>query len=276
MIGKIIKKESNNYIVKCADIVLKVPVRGKINFKNVNLLVGDTVEVDLENKIIIDFLERKNSLRRPKIANVDICIIVMSLKKPDFSSYLLDKNITFVLYNKINPIICFTKSDLLNEEDLEKIKIYKTYYENLGINVIFNYEIEKLKKIIKNKTVVLTGQTGAGKSTLLNKLDSNLKLKTSPISEALNRGVHTTKHVQLYEICDSLIADTPGFSSLDLLEMNKEDIKNTFREFKNINCVYKNCMHYKEDECLVKKEVKNKKILQSRYDNYIKFINEVK
>lgn len=276
MIGRIVKKESKDYVLQTEKGIITMPARGKINFNKINLLVGDIVNIDWDNQIIENVKERKNELRRPRIANVDICLLVMSLKEPNFSAHLLDKNLSFIIFNKIKPIICFTKCDLITEDEKKYYLKLKKYYENIGIQVVFNDEITKIKKIIKDKVVVLTGQTGAGKSTLLNKLDSNLNLKTSPISKALNRGVHTTKHVQLFSICSSLIADTPGFSSLDLREMTKNDIKDTFKEFNKINCVYNNCFHINEKECNVKKAVDQGIILKSRYDNYVKFINEVK
>ena len=276
MIGRIIKKESNEYIVINDSRKYKVPARGKINYKNGQVLVGDLVKIDEDNNIIDEILPRKNFLRRPKIANVDYGIIVMSLKNPDYSSNLLDKNISFLTFNKIDPIICFTKVDLLNKDELKSFEEIKNYYESIGIKTFFNTELDSLKKLIKDKVLFLTGQTGAGKSTLLNKIDHNLNLKTSPISKALNRGVHTTKHVEIYQINDFLIADTPGFSSLDLREFNKEDIKDSFIEFKNSNCEYRDCFHIHELNCVIKNKVKAGKILKSRYDNYQKFINEVK
>ena len=146
------------------------------------------------------------------------------------------------------------------------------YYTNIGIKVTTNRNLYKLKRYIKNKTLVLTGQTGAGKSSLLNKLDNKLNLATNEISEALGRGRHTTRHVELFKYKTSFIADTPGFSSLDLKTIDKEEIKDSFLEFRNITCEYKDCMHTNEKQCTVKELVNNKKILKSRYENYINFV----
>ena len=129
-------------------------------------------------------------------------------------------------------------------------------------------------KTIKNKTLVLTGQTGAGKSSLLNKLDKNLNLATNDISEALGRGKHTTRHVELFKYKSSLIADTPGFSSLDITNLSKEQILKSFLEFNNVMCPYKDCSHTNESECLVKTLVSNKKILKSRYDSYLNMVRD--
>ena len=149
------------------------------------------------------------------------------------------------------------------------------YYSKIGIKVTTNNNLYKIKRIIKNKSLVLTGQTGAGKSTLLNKLDKKLNLATNEISEALGRGKHTTRHVELFKYKCSFIADTPGFSTLDLTNLTKEEIKNTFKEFNNISCPYKDCSHTNEKECIIKKLVEDKKILKSRYDNYIGMVSKI-
>ena len=146
------------------------------------------------------------------------------------------------------------------------------YYTNIGIKVTTNKNFYKLKRFIKNKTLVLTGQTGAGKSSLLNKLDKKLNLATNEISEALGRGKHTTRHVELFKYKTSFIADTPGFSSLDLTNLTKEQIKNSFIEFNKVDCPYKDCNHTNEKECIIKKLVQDKKIMKSRYENYINLI----
>ncbi len=136
-----------------------------------------------------------------------------------------------------------------------------SYYKKIGIKVVANKELKKLKKIMKDKIVVLTGQTGAGKSSLINKLSKELHLATNPISEALGRGKHTTRHVELFKIDNFYVADTPGFSSLDFDDMIEEDLKSSFVEFEEYKCPYKNCLHENERDCAVKDAVKNKKIL---------------
>ncbi len=273
MNARIIKIISNNYTVFYNNKLYICKARGKFRKLNLQPAVGDFCDIDLENNYILNIHDRKNYLQRPTIANVDIGLIIMSVKEPDLSLYNLDKILVHIIYNKICPVIVFTKIDLVeNKEELFKIK---KYYESLKIPVYFNDELEKIKKIIKNKVVVLTGQTGAGKSTLLNKLDQNLHIKTSPISKALNRGKHTTTHTELYNICSSLIADTPGFSSLSLSYINKEDLKNSFLEFSNFTCPFNDCLHINERNCAVKNAVTNNIILKSRYENYLNFSKEV-
>lgn len=276
MEGIIIKNISNDYTVKVENKEYICKPRGKFRFSNISPLVGDIVKIDTDNHYILEILPRKNSLVRPPIANVEQAVIVMSIASPDFSDNLLDKLISITEFNKIRPIICFTKFDLLKEEELEEKQSFMDYYKKIGYEVYKNTELEKLLKVFKNKITVFTGQSGAGKSTLLNRMDQNLNLKTDAISLALGRGKHTTRHVELLNVCGGLIADTPGFSSIEFTNMTNEDIKNTFRDFKMYTkCPYQDCMHDKEPECELKKEV-GVNILPSRYNNYLKFINRRK
>lgn len=276
MQGIIIKNISNDYTVKVNEEEYICKPRGKFRLNNVSPLVGDIVNIDGFNNYILEILPRKNSLIRPPIANIDQAVIVMSIAKPDFSDNLLDKLLTVITFNKIKPIICFTKFDLLKKDELEEKEKFVNYYKNIGYEVYKNTELDKLNKIFKDKVTVFTGQSGAGKSTLLNKLMPSLNLKTDEISMALGRGKHTTRHVELIRICDGLIADTPGFSSLDLSGISNIDIRNTFKEF-NIyaKCPYHDCMHDKEIDCNLKEYV-GSTVLKSRYNNYLKFIREEK
>lgn len=248
--------------------------RGKFYIQNKTPLVGDNVIIDKENNYILEILERKNSLKRPQIANVDICLIVTSVKEPNLNLYMLDKLLSLIIFNKITPVICFSKIDLLTQEELKEFNKIYNYYNDIGINTIKNTEIEKLNKIIQNKVIVLTGQSGAGKSSLLNKLDPSLKLETNEISKALGRGKHTTRHTETFKYNNAYISDTPGFSSLELDELTKENIKDTFIEFNN-DCKYRDCNHIKEENCEVKRKVKENIILKTRYDSYVKLVSEV-
>lgn len=271
--GKIVKQISNDYTVLADKLYICKP-RGKFRNMNVSPLVGD--EVEFENDYILNILPRKNELNRPSISNVDQAIIITSLKEPDFSSNLLDKFLNIIEYNNIKPIIVFTKKDLLSKKEYENLEKYIDYYKKIGYEVYMNTEVEKIKKIFKNKFSVLTGQTGAGKSTLLNKIDSNLSLKTSEISKALNRGRHTTRHTEALMIEGGLVADTPGFSALDFVGMNKEDIRDNFIEFNlyRNECLFNDCMHIHEKKCMIKVKVEDGTILKERYENYKKFIGE--
>lgn len=276
MQGQIIGNISDLYKVKYKDGYVNCKARGKFKNKNLRPVVGDKVIFDLDKQVITELLPRKNELIRPSICNIDQALIVMSAIEPKFDSYLLDKMISIITFNKIDIIVCFTKLDLLDEGQLKNINNYINYYQKIGYIVISNTQIDDLHNLLKNKITAVTGQSGVGKSSLLNKLDSNLNLKTDSISYALGRGKHTTKHVELIEIKDCLIADTPGFSSLGFYNMNKQDIRDSIIEFsKHMNdCKYRDCFHIKEDDCIIRQLVDKGIILKSRYDNYLKFIQE--
>lgn len=273
--GRIIKLISNQYTVEADGEKYICTARGKFRYEKNSPIVGDIVDININELTIESIKPRKNHLDRPVVANIDIAIIVTSVKKPDLSLNLLDKLLSVVIINKIEPIICLTKLDLLSKEELKNLKNTMKYYEKIGIKVITNKDKGKIKKILKNKVAVVTGQTGAGKSTLLNKLDKKLNLETKPISESLNRGVHTTRHVELYKIAKTFIVDTPGFSALDFKNITTEDLSNSFIEFKNYRCGFNNCTHDKEKKCRVKEAVESNLILKSRYENYLKFVGEV-
>lgn len=275
MVGKVIKLISNKWTVQVEEHYYECSSIGKFKYLKVSPLVGDVVEIDINNKVITKIHPRKNELVRPPIANVDQAIILTSCKEPDFSSNLLDKMLVIIEYNNVKPIICFTKYDLL--KDTKEIDEIINYYKKVGYEVYINSDVEKIKFVFKGKITVLTGQTGVGKSSLLNSLKKDLNLPTGEISKALGRGRHTTRHVELLEIEDGLVADTPGFSSLDFIGMDKNDIKDNFVEFyeNQDKCKYKDCLHLKEDGCYIKKMVEEGKIRSTRYDNYKKFIESV-
>lgn len=274
MEGIIIKNQSNDYTVRTKNGIYVCKPRGKFRIDGITPLVGDIVTIDDINKYILEIKPRKNSLIRPSITNVDIAIIATSVKEPNFDSNLLDKLLTIIEYNNITPIICLTKTDLLNEEETKKIKYIMSYYKKIGYTIVENTDVKEIKNLIKGKTIVLAGQSGAGKSSLINKLDKNLDLQTNEISKALGRGKHTTRCVTLYDVEGGLIADTPGFSSVDFLGMSKLDIRDNMKEmFDNLEkCKYRDCMHIKEDDCEIKRLVTNKEILLSRYENYKSFV----
>ncbi len=275
MIGRIIKVLSNDYTVRLetgkSDIF---KARGVLRNKKITPLTGDIVKVDINKKTIDEILPRKNELIRPPVSNIDIALIVVSAKEPEFSSNLLDKMINIIEFNNIVPVICISKYDLL--DDTTYIDKIIGYYKNIGYRVFINTDLDEIRKIFREKVTILTGQTGVGKSTLINKLEKKMDLKTNEISKALGRGKHTTRHTELYDLFYGFVADTPGFSKLDFINMTKEDIRDNFVEFNNYKekCKYRDCMHINEDDCEIKRKVDKGIILESRYDNYIKFINE--
>jgi len=276
MEGKIIKLISNDYTVLSNNKKYICKSRGKFRKLKISPLVGDQVVFDDINNYILEVKKRKNELVRPPVANIDQAFIITSVKHPNFSTNLLDKLIDIIEFNNIEPIICFTKLDLLNKEEQNDIDMYINYYKKIGYKVFINTQISEIKEQFKNKISVFTGQTGAGKSTLLNNINPNLKIKTDDISYALGRGKHTTRHVELIELENGFVADTPGFSSLEFIDMKDIDIRDNFVEFElyKEKCKYRDCMHDKEDECEVKNKVRSGDILESRYQNYLNFIHK--
>lgn len=273
MEGKIVKLISNDYTVK-ADRLYVCKSRGKFRNLNITPKVGDNVIFDEINNYILEIKPRKNELLRPPVSNVDQAFIIASVKDPDFSTNLLDKLLVIIEFNNILPIICITKLDLLS--NLDEINNYISYYKKIGYRVINNTEIEEIKSLFVNKISFFTGQSGAGKSTLLNNIDSKLQIKTDEISKALGRGKHTTRHVELIEINDGYVADTPGFSSIDFIDMTKSDIRDNFIEFNEYKhlCEYKDCMHLKETKCGIKEALNSNEILKSRYESYVNFLKK--
>lgn len=272
--GKIIKNISNHYTVLSDNKLYICTPRGKFRKDKITPLVGDRCLFDNENNYILEILPRQNELDRPSVANIDIAVIVTSLKQPDYSSFLLDKEIVSITLAKITPVICFTKLDLLSEEEKNKFLEIRKYYQKIGIPVFVNTEIEELENYLNGKIVVLTGQTGAGKSTLINKIAPSLNLKTDEISKALNRGKHTTRHTEIFIEKGIWLCDTPGFSSLDIQNKTKEEIRDAFLEFQNYSCKFQDCMHINEVVCGVKDAVAQEEILLSRYENYQKMWKE--
>ena len=272
MKGQIIKISSDLHFISCENEVYPCKCRGIFRKEHITPVVGDYVLFSKEKSLIEEVLPRKNVFERPKVSNIDQAFLITSLKLPDFSTNLLDKFISLMEMNHVEPIICITKRDLLRNNELEEIDVILDYYKKIGYKVIYNTELDKIKELLKGKTSVFTGQTGAGKSTLLNRLNPDWNLETGEVSLALGRGRHTTRVVELFEISDGKVMDTPGFSSLEFKNYTKEQIKNSFIEFSKYPCPFKDCSHTNEKECVVKRQVFSNNILESRYLNYLNFI----
>ncbi|AIE59608.1 ribosome small subunit-dependent GTPase A [Bacillus methanolicus] len=284
--GKIIKALSGFYYVLGDDGIIQCRGRGVFRKNKITPLVGDNVVYQAENETdgyILEIKERKNELVRPPIANVDQAILVFSAVEPDFSTALLDRFLVLVEFNNIKPIICITKMDLVDEEKEEKINKYAFEYRKAGYDVLL---ISSKKAIgigdlfphLEGKISVVAGQSGVGKSSLLNALKPELELKTNQISTHLGRGKHTTRHVELIEIGNGLVADTPGFSSLELIDIEPEDLNSCFPDFAVLSeeCRFRGCLHISEPKCAVKAAVDEGKIPAYRYDHYKEFLQEIK
>ena len=276
MQGQVVKVISDQFFVDLENEVLVCKQRGKLKKLKTLPLVGDFVLIDKEKKVILEILPRKNEIIRPNVSNIDQALVVTSLKNPDFSTNLLDKLLVQLEINNIKPIICLTKKDLLKKSEFELLESTIAYYKKIGYLVVENTEILKIKKYLVSKVTVLIGQTGAGKSTLLNNLFKDLNLKTGEVSLALGRGRHTTRHVEIIRKGLIKVLDTPGFSALSFANYTPLMVRDAFIEFKNFPCPYKDCMHLKESECMVKEAVNKNKIIKSRYLNYKNFQEEFK
>ncbi len=242
--------------------------------------VGDIVEFD-ENSIVKVFL-RENDLVRPAICNVDQALLVMSAKQPDFSFNLLDRFLVLIHQQLIDPVIIVTKIDLLKESELaqlrSKLDYYARFYPVITVSNKTGENISAVSAIARDKVNVLAGQTGAGKSSLLNAINPELQLATDEISLALGRGKHTTRHVELIEFASGWIADTPGFSKLEFINIDHERLKDYYPDFTELSakCRFNGCTHIHEPGCAVRKAYEEGIILKERYENYLRFHQEIK
>lgn len=284
--GKIVKALSGFYYVISEGRLTQCRGRGVFRKNKITPLVGDNVVFQADNEqegYIMEVKERKNELVRPPIANVDQAILVFSAVEPDFSTTLLDRFLVLVEFNHINPLICITKIDLASDGEKVKIEKFAEEYRSAGYEVILTSSeteagLKKLYPHIENKISVFAGQSGVGKSSLLNALRPGLELKTNDISSHLGRGKHTTRHVELIEIGSGLIADTPGFSSLEFMDIEAEQLNFCFPDLERAseNCKFRGCLHLKEPKCGVKAAVEAGEIPGYRYEHYLDFLQEIR
>ena len=287
VIGKIIKGIAGVYEVYTENAgVWECKPKGIFRNQKIKPLVGDNVELellDLEKKqaLIVEIMPRKNTLIRPAVANVDQAVIVFAVKDPEPNWNLLDRFLILMKKQNLPVVICFNKIDLISEEDC--IEIEKGY-RNSGYEITFlsaRKEIgtQQLKSILEKKTTVLAGPSGVGKSTLVNLLQSNVIMETGAVSEKIKRGKHTTRHSEFIWLNESTyVLDTPGFSSLEIEEVEAEELKEYFPEFLLLeqSCRFRGCIHENEPDCAVKKAVKEGIIARRRYDSYLLLYRDLK
>ncbi len=278
-ISNLYKVEANNKIYDCS-------ARGKIKNIDLSPVAGDIVTIELQDKeenvgVIEDIEERKNYIKRPKMANLSQIILVISMKMPKPDLLLLDKQLVYAEYMNIRPIICLNKIDLENEDRIDKIyELYKSIgYDVIKTNAKEGIGVKEIKKCLENNITAFSGNSGVGKSTLINCIMEKNITEEGNISHKNKKGKNTTTQVNLYKIKEnSYIADTPGFSTFDVNEIEKEELAKYFVEFRGYlnQCEYADCSHIKEERCGIKKGIEEGKISKERYDRYCQIYEELR
>lgn len=278
MEGRIVGLNCGFYSVLADGMIFKVKARGAFRAKSVKPVVGDKVELDDTYFVINAVQPRTSYLKRPVIANLSQMLIVSSLVEPEFSYLLIFKYLTYANMHGIKAKIVLTKSD--KYADTDKIKEIKDVFNKLNIDVFVisnktKEGLEDIRKLFNNEATCLIGQTGVGKSSLINSIDPDFNRNVGEYSEALGRGKHETKEVILLPYEGGFIADTPGFSSLDL-ELFKEEIAQYFPGFSSrfTECYFSNCLHISEKKCKVKEALELGEIPQIAYDSYLKLSSD--
>ncbi|MBP3728708.1 MAG: ribosome small subunit-dependent GTPase A [Lachnospiraceae bacterium] len=287
MQGKIIKGIGGFYYVHDGrETVVECRARGNFRQQAVKPLVGDDVLIRLTDEdpgsgYIEQMLPRRNLLIRPAVANVDQALILISLEQPAFQPVLLDTFLIWMGWQEVPVIIGMNKADLGDKETEESIR---RSYEGAGYRVcsfsaFTGQGLETLASMLRGSSTVLAGVSGVGKSTLLNRLLPEASMKTGALSRKLGRGRHTTRHSEIF--CwdkDSYLCDTPGFSSLELPEMEAGQLETCYPEFEpyRAQCFFRDCLHFREKDCCVREAVQNGEIPRMRYENYCRFTEELK
>jgi len=282
MQGVIIKGIGGLYFVKVEDKVIQCKARGKFRYAGLSPVIGDKVEIMLEvdesKGVIEKIFTRDNEMIRPVVANVTQAFVVFAFKQPDLNMDLLNKFLVLCEFYKLKIVLCLNKLDLVDGVDEDLIRELRS----VGCDIVFlkakeGKGLEELKTKIKNNISVFCGPSGVGKSTILNNIVGREAMITGDISKKSQKGKHTTRHSELIEYEEGFLLDTPGFSSLSLDFIDKEELQHCFPEFEKHRgeCRFSNCMHYKEPNCSVKEAVEGKDIYTDRYKFYIKTLEEI-
>lgn len=289
MKGIIIENISNLYRVKAEDnVVYEANARGKFKKDDITPVVGDFVECEVvkedkeKDRVSIDkILDRKVYIKRPKLANISKIVLVVSSKHPKPDLLMLDKQLAFAEFLGIDALIVLNKIDLDKEKSFKEIK---RVYEKVGYKVLETEAkkgkgIDELKKELYGNTNAFSGNSGVGKSTLINAIFGKDMTQEGEISKKSRRGKNTTTSTRLYEIDEkTFIADTPGFSTFDISEIESKDLASYFKEFREYipDCEFIGCSHLKEENCGIKNAIKEGRIEQERYDRFCKIYQELK
>ncbi len=271
------------YYVRCEDKEYECKARGSFRKKGSSPVAGDRVEISVPDEgycAVEQILPRKNKLKRPALANIDALVIVCSTVDPQPNFTVIDKMTAAAVNNGMTPVLAVSKNDIKNGDEVCEI------YRKSGIKVFQcspddKSETDALRDYLKGKVSAFTGNSGVGKSTLLNMLFPSLELATGQISEKLGRGRHTTRVVELFELDGCFVADTPGFSTVDLQRyemIDKEQLQYCFPEFEKYlgQCQFTSCAHTCEKGCKILEAVQNGEIAESRHKSYVQMYNEVK
>ncbi|RGI45622.1 ribosome small subunit-dependent GTPase A [Roseburia sp. OM04-10BH] len=287
MQGKIVKGISGFYYVHVVESgIYECKAKGIFRQQKMKPLVGDDVEIDIiseEKKTgnVAAILPRKNALIRPAVANVDQALLIFAAASPNPNFNLLDRFLVMMGRQDVPVILCFNKCDLITEEQKQEIA---AIYEASGCKILFvsakkELGLKELQEILEGKTTTVAGPSGVGKSSLINLLAPEACMETGEISKKIERGRHTTRHAELIQLKgDGYIMDTPGFSSLYLPEMEKEELQDCYPEFAAFEpyCRFQGCSHISEPDCGVKEALSEGKIHPVRYENYCQLYGELK
>ena len=281
--GLVINIISNLFIVETNNKTYECTSRGKFKKEEILPVVGDIVDIEMLNEtkgVINNVHKRKSYIKRPKIANISQILLVISAKNPKPDLLMLDKQLCFSKYMKINPIIIINKIDLdiKTANDIERIYT-KIGYKVIKTNAKTGEGIENIKNVLNDNISVFSGNSGVGKSTEINKLFNNDVTLEGEISKKNKRGKNTTTQTKLYKIKENTyVADTPGFSTFDIYEIESKNLDKYFIEFRKYlnKCEYLDCNHIKEENCGIKEALKNKQIDQGRYERFCVIYKELK
>ena len=282
MTGRIIKQTGGFYYVDCDGQIIECRARGVFRKEGVTPLVGDIADVEMtagSKGFVTAIGERKNSMVRPAVANIDLLLLIISIVDPAPNLQIIDKMLAIAEHKNIDAAIVVTKADRADTSQLCQL------YRSAGYNVVSLNSLsdspKEVEELISGKLCVLTGNTGAGKSTLLNAIDPALSIKTGETSQKLGRGRHTTRTTELYPLCGGLIADTPGFSAIETMQMElikKDELELCYREFEPYlgQCRFTGCSHTKEKGCAVLQALEAGEIAASRHRSYCEMYEEAK
>lgn len=287
MQGKIIKGIGGFYYVHLPEKgIYECKAKGLFRRMGMKPLVGDDVEIEVLSEKektgnLVSILPRTNQLIRPAVANVDQAMVIFSVVKPEPNFHLINRFLVMMETMQVPCLLCFNKVDLASEEQIEKIKdcFRGTEYPIYFVSAVKKLGTCEIKKLLRGRTTTVAGPSGVGKSSLINQFQAQISMETGAISEKIERGRHTTRHSELIALEQGgYIMDTPGFSSLSVDFIKKQELKNYFPEFSDYEpeCRFQGCAHIHEPECGVKKALAEGRISQCRYDDYVMFYEHCK